>query len=319
MILYRWRGECSNFGDELNTLLWPTLLPGFFDEDPAQRFLGIGSVLDRRHPADTVKLVAGAGYGGYEPKPRLTEDFRICWVRGPRTAAAVGLPASMGLGDPAALVPATLGVAANPGNAIGFMPHFESVARGAWQEVAAQTGFQLLDPRDPPLLVLQAIAGCRLVLSEALHGVIVADALRIPWVPLRPQAPVHRAKWQDWADTVGLSIRFHPLPASSAAEWVTTHIPGRWHAMRNRVARFTPNLMHPCARRMIDDAAAALRTASLAVPRLSNPAAHDRCTTRMMEAVQTLRVAGSSAPVIAVPRRSRLQPGNDSAYQLNNA
>ncbi|MEA2737790.1 MAG: exopolysaccharide glucosyl ketal-pyruvate-transferase, partial [Acetobacteraceae bacterium] len=55
MILYRWRGACSNFGDELNTVLWPRLLPGLFDDNPAIRFLGIGSVLDQRHPSQATK------------------------------------------------------------------------------------------------------------------------------------------------------------------------------------------------------------------------------------------------------------------------
>ena len=49
MQLYCWRGTAPNFGDELNTLLWPRLLPDFFDDDPAELFLGIGSVLEARH------------------------------------------------------------------------------------------------------------------------------------------------------------------------------------------------------------------------------------------------------------------------------
>jgi succinoglycan biosynthesis protein ExoV len=75
VILYRWQGPSSNFGDELNTLLWPRLLPGFFDGNPAVSFLGIGSVLDRRHASQAIKLVAGAGYGGYEGKPQLDENW----------------------------------------------------------------------------------------------------------------------------------------------------------------------------------------------------------------------------------------------------
>lgn len=71
MLLYRWRGATTNFGDELNTLLWPRLLPGFFDQGPSVLFLSIGSVLDARHAPAALKLVAGAGYGGYEPPPRL--------------------------------------------------------------------------------------------------------------------------------------------------------------------------------------------------------------------------------------------------------
>ncbi len=105
MQLYRWQGKTRNFGDELNTLIWPRLLPDFFDDDPAEVFLGIGSILDARHAADAVKLAAGAGYGGYEPLPALDASWVIHWVRGPRTARLLGLPESRGLGDPAMLLP----------------------------------------------------------------------------------------------------------------------------------------------------------------------------------------------------------------------
>ena len=48
------------YGLAFALLLWPVLLPGFFDDDPAAMFLGIGSVLDARHPTRALKLVAGA-------------------------------------------------------------------------------------------------------------------------------------------------------------------------------------------------------------------------------------------------------------------
>ena len=113
MQLYRWRGAVRNFGDELNSVLWPLLLPNFFDGDPAELFLGIGSVLDARHDATAVKLVAGAGYGGYQAPPVLDTSWIVHWVRGPRTARLLGLPESCGLGDPAMLLtsPATAALA----------------------------------------------------------------------------------------------------------------------------------------------------------------------------------------------------------------
>jgi hypothetical protein len=89
--LYCWRGRTRNFGDELNLLLWPRLLPGLLDDDDATLFLGIGSVLDARHAPAPVKVVAGAGFGGYQPPPALDENWLVHWVRGPHTARRLGL------------------------------------------------------------------------------------------------------------------------------------------------------------------------------------------------------------------------------------
>jgi hypothetical protein len=202
VILYQWRGSHRNFGDELNSLLWPRLLPDFFDQDETTRFLGIGSILDDRHAARTVKLVAGSGYGGYRPQIVLDETWIVHWVRGRRTARLLGLPSDLGIGDPASLVPLVGLAPPREDRDIGLIPHFESAIRGAWQEVADRAGATLIDPRNDPLTVIAAIGKCRLVMSEALHGIIVADALRVPWIAIRPLAPIHRPKWFDWAETL---------------------------------------------------------------------------------------------------------------------
>jgi succinoglycan biosynthesis protein ExoV len=317
VILYRWRGASNNFGDELNTILWPALLPGFFDEDPAIRFLGIGSVLDQRHPSAAVKLVAGSGYGGYEREPKLDSSWIIHWVRGPRSAAVLGLPSKLGLGDPAALLPTTLGLSAAGGQAIGFMPHFESAARGAWRQAAEQAGIQLIDPRDDPMTILQAIGSCKVLLSEALHGVIIADALRVPWVAIRPLVRIHRAKWGDWADTMELHPRFNDVPASTLSEWAGASSLGSWHATRTWLQRQNHHLERLSPERLVARASLALRQAAVADPQMSSDAALDRCRSRMHEAINTLaanplRGVGFSASVAA----RRLQVEADSAYEF---
>ena len=105
MILYHWPGANLNFYYELNTLIWPRLLPTFFDDDSAIRSLGIDSVLDAGHPSQLLKLVAGSRFGGFERKPLLDRNWVIHWVRGPRTTAALGLSDKQALGDPAMLLP----------------------------------------------------------------------------------------------------------------------------------------------------------------------------------------------------------------------
>jgi succinoglycan biosynthesis protein ExoV len=319
VILYRWQGAATNFGDELNTVLWPHLLPAFFDTDQATRFMGIGSVLDGRHSPYATKLVAGSGYGGYESIPRLDENWIIHWVRGPRTAATLGLPASLGLGDPAVLIPTALDLPSGARSAIGFMPHFESAEHGAWQQAADQAGVRLIDPRDPPLTILRAMTACKLLLSEALHGVIVADALRIPWIAIRPLARIHRAKWSDWSATVDLTPRFRILPPSTVTEWARTSRLSAWHTTRMWLERGQNRLATVTSARLVARAGDALKAAAQADPQLSSDTALDRCQSRMLDAVHTMRgnpLRAAYSRTTAQRTRSRLQTHPDCAYEL---
>lgn len=285
MQLYHWSGAARNFGDELNTLLWPRLLPGFFDDDPAERFLGIGSVLDARHDAGAVKLVAGTGYGGYRAPPTLDTNWIIHWVRGPLTARQLSLPEACGLGDPAMLLP---GPCAG-GLSIGFMPHFESLERGAWVEAAHAAGITLIDPRGDPSAILASIGACRVMLSEAMHGVIVADAMRVPWIALRPLVSIHRAKWQDWAGALGLRLRFQLLAASSLAERLHASPLAAPRRCRHLLDLAHPTLHAAARRRFIEQAARSLTAAAASAPQLSTATALDRCRTLMLDRLDALR------------------------------
>jgi len=289
MILYRWQGSAPNFGDELNTVLWPRLLPDFFDDDPATRFLGIGSVLDRRHADANLKLVAGSGYGGYLQPPLLDRRWHIAWVRGPRTARMLALPDALGFGDPASLLPCAGLVPNLPRLRVGFMPHFESAARGAWDAAARAAGIVLIDPRGDPLAIAAAIASCHVLLSEALHGAIVADALGVPWIAIEPLSAIHRPKWQDWADSLGLIIRFQHLPASSMPERARLSHLAAFHAGRGFLDRHVDRLRPVRADWFLDRAIQALRRAALAEPQLSDRRALDRCQNRMLEQLRQLR------------------------------
>jgi succinoglycan biosynthesis protein ExoV len=297
MRLYYWR-DAPNFGDELNTMLWPRLLPDFFDDDPREIFIGIGSVLDSRHPPGAHKIVAGAGYGGYEPPARLDPSWTIHWVRGPRTARQLALPPACGIGDPASLIDRTLAAAMlgaawqgrpETPSEIGFMPHFETAERGVWARVAQEAGMTLIDPRADPRAVLAAIARCRVLVSEALHGVIVADALRVPWVAAAPFVPIHAAKWDDWGSAMGIAVVFERLLPSSFLEQVRLSRLAERRMGRRLVARGAGPLRAFGADRFAGQAAAALRRAAQAPPRLTTDRALDRSRDRMLTALEGVR------------------------------
>lgn len=221
MKLYYFRDVVENFGDELNPWLFSRLIPDLLDDDASELFLGIGSILFDNYPAQHRKIVFGSGYGGYRPPPVLDDTWTTYFVRGPRTARALGIDPSYGLGDGATLLRLLGDALPARGPALGpvFMPHWESALDGVWDRVAPEAGLGYVDPRWSVERVIGAIRSSSLVIAEAMHGAIVADALRVPWVPFLPLLEKHRSKWFDWAESLDVPIAFAPSAPSSWNEW----------------------------------------------------------------------------------------------------
>lgn len=190
MKLVFYRGERPNFGDELNLWIWPQLLGPIFDSDPCQQFLGIGSIIGIHNlPPGSTKIVCGAAFvPEYASSPLLDSSWHIYFVRGPRTASLLNLPSELGVGDPGSLVREILlpGKSLPKTHSVGFMPHWVSANTGNWQEVCAQSGVQYIDPRAPLTEVLEKLRTTETIITEAMHGAIVADALDVPWIPVNP-------------------------------------------------------------------------------------------------------------------------------------
>ncbi|WP_392342395.1 polysaccharide pyruvyl transferase family protein [uncultured Shewanella sp.] len=215
-----------NFGDELNKYLWSNLIePDFFDEDESTLFLGVGSILWDHYPKEASKIVMGSGYGGYTPIPNVHDgSWDITFVRGPRTAQQLNIDKSKVITDAAILakylkfplhIPSP-----NRVSRIGFMPHYQSIPRACWKEVCDVAGLVYLDPTEPNVTnTISIIKSCDFIISEAMHGVILADTLRVPWIPIQPKVAIHRNKWFDWAESMDLSLRFNDCPNSSILDF----------------------------------------------------------------------------------------------------
>jgi succinoglycan biosynthesis protein ExoV len=225
MKLWYFRGEggATNFGDELNPYLWRRLLPGMFDEDDGTQFVGIGTLLNDRLPSARRTVVFGSGVGYYGP-PQPDDTWKIYCVRGPLSARALGLAPELAITDPAALLARSESADGRPMNrsARGFMPHWQSNP-SEWERVCRDAGIEFIDPRWAPARVLDAIRRCDVLLAEAMHGAVVADALRIPWIPVRTRERIHTFKWDDWCASLGLEYRPVTLPTLWPARTGTVH------------------------------------------------------------------------------------------------
>ena len=219
--LFYHRDPRGNFGDDLNAWLWPKLLPDLLTDGSASTLLvGIGTILNAKVPPGPGKVVLGSGVG-YGKLPAVDDKWRFYGVRGPKSAAALGLAADLAITDGAILL-RDLVAPTPPSDRSGtvFIPHHESVyrleARGVnLPSLVASAGFDYLDPRWPVQDVIECIGRAERVITEAMHGAIFADTLRVLWRPVRLFGHVLSSKWIDWTASLSLDYQPRDLDASN--------------------------------------------------------------------------------------------------------
>lgn len=213
------RDGVENFGDRLNLWLWPQLLPGVFHGDGSTLFVGIGTLLNHclpgrlGHARRVVIFSTGAGYERPLLRP-LPSHWRIYCVRGPYSSNQLQLPRQMALTDGAILLRQIFQPSGPKRVSFAWMPHIHhaTYAGDTWQQICQAIGFGYIDPRWPVEKVLTAISETEVLLAEAMHGAIAADALRVPWVPVQTSARILTVKWQDWCASIGVEFVPQYLP-----------------------------------------------------------------------------------------------------------
>lgn len=207
----------GNFGDDLNAWIWDALLPGWQDWDDDVTLIGVGTLLNEDRLAafrDRRILVigSGVGYGTRQPHLPLASGWDIRALRGPLSARALGLPETLGVIDPAAMIPELDGFRDLPkSDRLVFVPHADSVRRHDWAALCQAAGIDYVSPQGEAREVIRRIGSARLVVAEAMHAAIIADAFRVPWVPVSISRKFNPAKWQDWAASLGLTPEIPPL------------------------------------------------------------------------------------------------------------
>jgi len=205
------KGE-RNFGDELNPWLWEKLIPGILDEDASVAFVGIGSLINNGLPQKTryarkiVIFGTGVGYG--KGVPKIDESYTIYCVRGLLSAQALGISEKLAITDGAVLIRQVFSNQSPKKYRFSYMPHYELAGKG-WETVCQKLGFGYIDPRWSVEQVLSSISETEILLAEAMHGAIIADALRVPWLPITTNSSILAFKWQDWCSSIG--VEYQPI------------------------------------------------------------------------------------------------------------
>jgi len=224
MHLHYFRSHQNNFGDALNAWLWDALLADRARHAENVWLCGIGTILNHTLPRDRPMVIMSSGVG-YGPAPiDHAGNWDIAAVRGPLSARCLGLDREKAVTDgamllsllpdlaPAAPIPSRSGTV--------FMPHYATVDCGAWAQACAIAGIEFVDPRTDSRTILAKIRSARLVIANAMHGAIVADVVRTPWVAAAFDLRSSSFKWTDWCLSMGIRHQPHVLPASTLCEAV---------------------------------------------------------------------------------------------------
>jgi succinoglycan biosynthesis protein ExoV len=289
MQLYYYKDPIGNFGDDLNPWIWPRLLGGILDEDDHAIFIGIGTLLTDAVPDAPRKVVFGSGAWFGRPPPALDDNWKIYCVRGPLTARLLGLGADSVATDSAALLRVLTLPEVPKQHDIAYMPHHFSAQLGEWREVCESAGLRYIDPALGVEQTISEILAARTLVTEAMHGAIVADALRVPWIPVKAYSHILEFKWEDWCDSLEMKYR----PSALSSLW--RRLPGASLLARARTA---------LKRRVV---AAQLKHAARREPCLSRDSVIESATGKLLERLEAFKTDCANGMFLApqVAREAR--------------
>ena len=211
-----WQSEIKNWGDELNSDHYETALktdPNKLKEN--ESILGIGSILDYDTSKHSKIHVLGTGSGYEKINIKNINSYNFWFVRGPLTAKAVGIDEKLGICDPAILIPEIYDHKPKNNQKSGalFIPHYFSEMNAEWKTACNLAQIKYCSPTSTLKEICTEIQSSNHVITESLHGAILADAYRIPWT-LVATPPVHRSpfKWHDWLKTIDMEYSPIVLP-----------------------------------------------------------------------------------------------------------
>ena len=210
----------------MNSWLWPQLLPNLVDNQNDVRLIGIGSLLRAelsRLSGKKVIFGTGSGYGDL-PTKEVSSSWNFYCVRGPLTAQNFNLDTNRAITDAAwllNLIPEFAHIPAEK-SGVSFIPHWTSATYGNWEPVCHLANIGYINPLEDSREVIRRIARSKLVIAESLHGAIIADYFRTPWIPVSSMAEgrVLHFKWLDWCMSIDVPYSSTILPPSDFADFL---------------------------------------------------------------------------------------------------
>ncbi|WP_299106670.1 polysaccharide pyruvyl transferase family protein [uncultured Winogradskyella sp.] len=208
----------QNFGDALNPFIFENYLGDNFSETGDVKLIGIGTILGLKK-IEALKIVFSSGAtkgndGTYGKAPLIDESYDVFCVRGPKTAELLGINNSYAVCDGAYLLNDFYDFSVKKKYKYAYMPHHKSEDMyRELKKVFADLGIKFISPADPYKKVLKELAQSEKVITDAMHGAIVADAFRVPWIPTKGYPFINDFKWGDFTSSMEITnFKFNQLP-----------------------------------------------------------------------------------------------------------
>lgn len=202
-----YKSKRGNLGDDINSIIWPKLLPNNTDTT----ILGIGTILypDSPHLQNLdSKVIFGSGVRkvGDLSNFKLKSNVDIQFVRGPLSSSILnGAPF---ITDPGLLIKDLIESKVEKKGGC-YIPYFASEDLFSYEGNGLDVvSFKVNDSGDM-IRVLNKLSTYKFIITESLHGAIFADALGIPWLKVNgfpeyyESKEVHYFKWDDYNLSVG--------------------------------------------------------------------------------------------------------------------
>ncbi len=220
--LYYYKTDVGNIGDDLNEWLWPDLLD-LNNVKKDIKLIGVGSIItsaleNEKDFLESTKITLGSGVRGIDSLPNLNTNWDLSFLRGPISSLYLTGNLDNYITDGAYCLRLhskfKMLHSTKKRHPIAFMPYLRTSHLIPWEKICKELGIHYISPH--PLegieSKLKEIASCEYIITEAMHGGILADIFRIPWTKFQFASNLfegnntNELKWQDW--TRGLGIQY---------------------------------------------------------------------------------------------------------------
>jgi succinoglycan biosynthesis protein ExoV len=206
------RPSVGNFGDDLGIILFNKLFGKVFSNNRYEDvdFYGIGTIITGQTGTNNPCVIFGSGVREFAPSFRK-DQWDVFFLRGPVSSNILGFNGDKVITDAAyaCRVVSDIIPSADTRDKISVIPHWSQMDIIDWAYVEEHSEVHVIDPRRSVNQVLNDIVGSKKIIAAAMHGAIMADVCRVPWIRLKLEVAQHETlmfnlKWHDWLYSIGM-------------------------------------------------------------------------------------------------------------------